>query len=128
MLLSSNLSNNMWGEVVLFACFVLNRVLHKILEKTSYAPNLSYLKIWGCLAKVSFPALKKPTVGSKTFNCIFIGYAQNSAAYGFMCLNEKTINESRDAEFFEHVFFLKQSDVETRIICRDNERNLSRLA
>ncbi|KAL0537256.1 hypothetical protein IC582_026232 [Cucumis melo] len=26
-----------------------------------------------------------------------------------MCLNDKTINESRDAEFFEHVFPLKQS-------------------
>ena len=26
-----------------------------------------------------------------------------------MCLNDKTINESRDAEFFEHVFLLKQS-------------------
>ncbi|TYK15379.1 ty1-copia retrotransposon protein [Cucumis melo var. makuwa] len=74
-----------------------------------HAPNLSYLKVWGCLAKVPFPALKKSTVGSKTFDCIFIGYAQNSVAYRFMCLNDKTINESRDAEFFEHVFPLKQS-------------------
>ncbi|KAA0045096.1 ty1-copia retrotransposon protein [Cucumis melo var. makuwa] len=65
--------------------------------------------VWGCLAKVPFLALKKSKVGSKTFDCIFIGYAQNSAAYRFMCLNDKTINESRDAEFFEHVFPLKQS-------------------
>ncbi|KAA0058520.1 ty1-copia retrotransposon protein [Cucumis melo var. makuwa] len=35
----------------------------------------------GCLTKVPFPALKKSTVGSKTFDCIFIGYAQNNAAY-----------------------------------------------
>ncbi|KAL0555831.1 hypothetical protein IC582_004332 [Cucumis melo] len=115
MLLSFNLSDNMWGEAVLSACFVLNRIPHKRLDKTPYelwkghAPNLSYLKVWRCLAKVPFPALKKSTVGSKTFDCIFIGYAQNSAAYRFMFLNEKTINESRDAEFFEHVFSLKQS-------------------
>ncbi|KAA0038001.1 ty1-copia retrotransposon protein [Cucumis melo var. makuwa] len=115
MLLSSGLSDNIWGEVVLSACFVLNRIPHKRLDKTPYelwkghAPNLSYLKVWGCLAKVPFPALKKSTVGSKTFDCIFIGYAQNSVAYRFMCLNDKTINESRDAEFFEHVFSLKQS-------------------
>ncbi|TYK01594.1 ty1-copia retrotransposon protein [Cucumis melo var. makuwa] len=87
MLLSCGLSDNMWGEVVLSACFVLNRIPHKRLDKTPYelwkghAPNLSYLKVWGCLAKVPFPALKKSTVGSKTFDCIFIGYAQNSAAY-----------------------------------------------
>ncbi|KAA0026033.1 ty1-copia retrotransposon protein [Cucumis melo var. makuwa] len=60
---------------------------HKRLDKTPYelwkghAPNLSYLKVWGCLAKVPFLALKKTTVRSKTFDCIFIGYAQNSAAY-----------------------------------------------
>ncbi|KAA0055836.1 ty1-copia retrotransposon protein [Cucumis melo var. makuwa] len=115
MLLSSGLSDNMWGEAVLSACFILNRIPHKRLDKTPYelwkghAPNLSYLKVWGCLAKVPLPALKKTTVGPKTFDCIFIGYAQNSAAYRFMCLNDKTINESRDAEFFEHVFPLKQS-------------------
>ncbi|KAA0042080.1 ty1-copia retrotransposon protein [Cucumis melo var. makuwa] len=63
----------------------------------------------GDASKVPFPALKKSTVGSKTFDYIIIGYAQNSAAYRFMCLNDKTINESRDAEFFEHVFPLKQS-------------------
>ncbi|KAL0551719.1 hypothetical protein IC582_010808 [Cucumis melo] len=48
-------------------------------------------------------------IGSKTFDCAFIGYAQNSVTYRFMCLNDKTINESRDVEFFEHVFPLKQS-------------------
>ncbi|KAL0556828.1 hypothetical protein IC582_005345 [Cucumis melo] len=115
MLLSSGLSDNMWGEVVFSACFVLNRISHKRLDKTPYellkghAPNLSYLKVWGCLAKVPFSALKKSMVGSKTFDCIFIRYAQNSATYRFMCLNDKTINKSRDAEFFEHVFPLKQS-------------------
>ncbi|TYK06658.1 ty1-copia retrotransposon protein [Cucumis melo var. makuwa] len=87
MLLSFSLSDNMWGEAVLSACFFLNRIPHKRLDKTPYelwkghAPNLSYLKVWGCLAKVPFPALKKSTIGSKTFDCIFIGYAQNSAAY-----------------------------------------------
>ncbi|KAA0056672.1 ty1-copia retrotransposon protein [Cucumis melo var. makuwa] len=79
MLLSFDVSDNMWGEAVLSACFVLNRIPHKRLDKTPYelwkghAPNLSYLKVWGCLAKVPFPALKKSTVRSKTFDCIFIG-------------------------------------------------------
>ena len=63
----------------------------------------------GCLAKVPFSALKKSTVGSKTFDCIFIGYAQNSVEYRFMCLNDKSINESRDAESSEHVFPLRRS-------------------
>ena len=36
MLLRSSLSNNMWGEAVLYACYILNRVPHKKLDKTSY--------------------------------------------------------------------------------------------
>ena len=68
MLLSSRLSDNMWGKFVLFACFVLNKVPYRKLDKTpyelwkEYAPIISYLRIWGCLAKVPFPALKKSTV------------------------------------------------------------------
>ena len=51
MLVSSCLSDNMWGEAVLAACFILNRVPHKKFDQTpyelrkGYAPNLNYLKV-----------------------------------------------------------------------------------
>lgn len=47
-LLSSGLPNNMWGEEVLSACYILNCVPHKKLDKTPYelwkvfAPNLKF--------------------------------------------------------------------------------------
>ena len=50
MLLSSGLSDNM-GEAILSACYILNKVPHKNLDKTPYelwkgfAPNLNYLKV-----------------------------------------------------------------------------------
>ncbi|KAL0322768.1 UNVERIFIED_CONTAM: Retrovirus-related Pol polyprotein from transposon TNT 1-94 [Sesamum angustifolium] len=115
MLLSSGLPENMWGEAVQSACYILNRVPHKKLDKTPYemwkgfSPNLSYLKAWGCLAKVAYPEFKKSNIGPKTFDCVFIGYAQNSAAYRFMCLKDSSICESRDAEFFEQEFPLIDS-------------------
>lgn len=113
MLLSSGLSDNMWGEAVLSACYILNRVPHKKLDKTPYdlwkgfAPNLKFLKVWGCLAKVGLPGFKWVNAGSKTFDTVFIGYTQNSAAYRFMSLNDYSICESRDAEYLEHIFPLK---------------------
>jgi len=64
MLLSLGLPDNMWGETVLSACYILNRVLHKKLEQTPYklwkgqALNLSFLRVWGCLAKVPIPDVK----------------------------------------------------------------------
>ena len=103
MLLSSGLTDNMWGEAILSACYILNKVPHKKLDKTPYelwrgfAPNLNYLKVWGCLAKVGFLEFRKTNVGPKTFNCVFVGYAQSSASYRFMSLANNSICESRDA-------------------------------
>jgi hypothetical protein len=121
MLISSGFSDNMWGEAILSACHVLNRVPHKKLDKTPYeiwkgrAPNLSYLKVWGCLAKVAIPSFKRDKIGPKTVDCIFIGYAYQSAAYRFLVKGANNsyaggnIIEARDAEFFETVFPLKIS-------------------
>jgi len=80
MLLISEHHDNMWGEAILSACYILNRVPHKKLGQTpyelwkGYAQNLSFLRVWGCLAKVSLPDFKWKNIGPKTFNSVFIGY------------------------------------------------------
>jgi len=56
--------------------------------------------VWGCLAKVPLLDFKQENIGPKTFISVFIGYIQNSVAYRFMSLNDFSISESRDAEFF----------------------------
>ena len=70
--------------------------------------------MWGCLAKIGLPDSKKRKLGQKTNDCIFIGYADNNAIYKFLVLRiEKnilepnTIIESKDAEFFENIFPMK---------------------
>ena len=40
-------------------------------------PNLNYLKVWGCLAKVVVHKPKKVKIGPKTIDCVFIRYAYN---------------------------------------------------
>jgi len=61
MLISSNAPDNLWGESLLTACFLQNRIPHRKTGKTpyelwkSYQPNLKYLRVWGCLAKVMLP-------------------------------------------------------------------------
>ncbi|KAE8666786.1 hypothetical protein F3Y22_tig00112491pilonHSYRG00280 [Hibiscus syriacus] len=97
LLISSGLSDNMWGEAILSVTHILNGVPHKKLDSTpyelwkGYAPNLQYLKVWGCLAKVGLPDFKKSTIGPKTVDAVFIGYATNSAAYIFMLLQDYSI-------------------------------------
>ena len=65
MLVSSSAPDNLWGEAILFACYLQNRISYKKTGLTSYklwkdySSNLKYLKVWGCLAKVMLPEQKK---------------------------------------------------------------------
>ena len=65
MLVSSGTPLNLWGEAILSACHIQNRIPYKKTGKTpyelwkGYAPNIAYLKVWGCLAKVLLPEPKK---------------------------------------------------------------------
>ena len=70
------------------------------------------MRAWGCLAKVMLPDPKKRKIGSKNFDCLFIGYVQHSAAYRFLVLKSDmiewdTIMETKNAKFFEDVFPLR---------------------
>ncbi|CAH9068398.1 unnamed protein product [Cuscuta epithymum] len=131
LLISSGAPDNLWGEAILSACHLQNRIPYKHNKRTPYelwkghAPNLKYLKVWGCLAKVLLPDPKKRKIGSKTSDCIFIGYAECSAAYRFLVLksdvlNCNTIIETKNAEFFESVFPLKP-EYKTVVPYRESE-------
>jgi hypothetical protein len=86
-------------------------------EKTPYEEwnerkfSLSYLRTWGCLAKVNVPINKKRKLGPKTVNCVFLEYAHHSIAYRLLVIKSKipdvhvdTFLESRNVTFFENIF------------------------
>jgi len=110
----------MVGEALLTASHVLNRIPNRNKETTPYEnwvgrkPSLSYLRTWGCLAKVNIPISKKRKLGPKTVDCVFLGYAHQSIAYRFSVVKYEVpdmhvdiIMESRDATFFENIFPMK---------------------
>jgi hypothetical protein len=107
----------MVGEAILTTSHVLNRIPNKNKETTPYEvwvgrkSSLSYLRTWGCLAKVNFPITKKRKLGPKTADCVFQGYAHNSISYRFLVVKSEVFDmhvdttfESRDATFFENIF------------------------
>ena len=81
MLETSGLSKEWWGVAILTACHVLNKVPTKNKEITPFEEwekkklNISYLRTWGCLAKVNVPINKKRKLGPKIVDCVFHGYA-----------------------------------------------------
>jgi transposase InsO family protein len=117
MLGTAGLSKEWWSEAILIACHVLNRVPAKNKEITPFEEwekkrlNHSYMRTWGCLAKVNVSINKKRKLGSKTVDCVFLGYAIHSIGYRFSIINSEvsdmhvsTIMESRDAIFFRMNF------------------------
>ena len=74
-----------------------------------YAPNIGYLKVWGCLAKLLLPEPKKINLGPKTFDAASIRYAEN--AYRFLIIKSEnglvevnSIIEIKNVDFFENIF------------------------
>ena len=121
MLNSSELPHNLWGEALLTANHILNKIPFKKTNKSPYEiwkgrlPTYKTLKVGGCLAKVLIPLPKRTKIGPKTIDCVFIGFANNSATYIFLVIKSEvsnihvnTIIESNDAEFFEGIFPYKE--------------------
>jgi hypothetical protein len=114
---TTGLSKEWWGETILIACHVLNRVPTKNKEITPFEEwkkkrlNLSYIRSWGCLAKVNVSINKKRKLGPKTVDCVFLGYDIHNVGYRFLIINSEvpdmhvgTIIESRNATFFRMNF------------------------
>ena len=82
MLNSFGLPHSLWGEALLTANTILNKVPLKKIHKSPYElwkghkPTYKTLKVWGCLAKVQVPLPKRTKLGPKTIDCVFIEYAK----------------------------------------------------
>jgi hypothetical protein len=102
-------------------------------EKTPYKEwigrksSLSYLRTGGCLAKVNVPINRKCKLGSKTVDCVSLGYAHQSIAYRFLAIKFEVPDvhvdsflESHDVTFFENIFPMKKlydmSNLPTNVI------------
>ncbi|GKA50159.1 retrovirus-related pol polyprotein from transposon TNT 1-94 [Tanacetum coccineum] len=110
MLVSANLPKNLWGEALLTACHVSNRIIAKKLKVFPYEiwkgrkPNISYFRVWGCLAYYKVPLPNTSKLGPRGLKSVFVGYAKDSKSYRCLDLDSNVIVESRDVDFFENKF------------------------
>jgi hypothetical protein len=70
---------------------------------TGKKPDVSHLKVFGCIAHVHVPNVKRSKLNPKAEKCIFIGYS--SEQKGYRCFNPSTrkLEVSRDVVFDEMV-------------------------
>lgn len=123
------LSKKWWGEAILTACHVLNKIPtknkgvtpfekweKKMLTLSYLRTWVSYLCTWGSFAKVNVPIVKEYKIGPKAMDCMFLGYNICNMGYRFLIVNYGvfdmrigTIFESRDTTLFKNEFAMKDA-------------------
>lgn len=110
MLKAANLPNSFWAEAISTACYLRNISHTKALNNitpyqlwTGIRPNLSHLKVFGCLAYAYIPKYKRQKLDFKTHKCIFVGYGQPNGVKGYRLYDPQSgqFFYSRDVIFSE---------------------------
>jgi hypothetical protein len=110
MLNEKNLPNYFRVEVLVIVVYIMNRApiatVHGMTSKEKFIgkkPDVSHLKMFGCIAYVHAPNEKRSKLDPKAEKCIFIGYSLEQK--GYICFNPSTqeLQMSRDVVFDEMV-------------------------
>ncbi|KAJ0795822.1 putative RNA-directed DNA polymerase [Helianthus annuus] len=103
-----NVSNNLWAEAVACATYILNRTVTKripnITPEESWSgrkPNISHLRIFGCIAYAHIPKQRRTKLDDKTEKTILVGYSEQCKAYKLYNPTTGKVIISRDVIFDE---------------------------
>ena len=113
MMAQANLPTKFWGDALLTAAYILNRVPSKSVTSTPYElwkgekPNLESLRPWGCAGYVHNTSHKHGKLGPRAHKCVFIRYPVGSK--GYVMYGEHPEGgmveiDSRDVNFLENEF------------------------
>jgi len=110
MLNEKNFPNYFWVEAVVTTVYIMKRtpttIVHGMPPKekfTSKKPNVSHLRLFGCIAYVHAPNEKRSKLDPKTEKCIFIGYSLEQKRYRFFNPSIWKLQVNRDIVFDEMV-------------------------
>ncbi|XP_074336389.1 uncharacterized protein LOC141673536 [Apium graveolens] len=103
-----NMPSYFWGEAVRHAVYVLNRSPTRALPmQTPYEswtcnkPNFEYLRVFGCLGHMKFPAIHTTKLSDRSKEVIYLGKESGTKACRLFDLSVGTIHVSRDVIFEE---------------------------
>jgi hypothetical protein len=103
-----SMPHHYWAEVVATAVYIMNRTpttaVHGMTPEEKYSgrkPDLSHLKVFGCIAYVHVLDELRTKLDPKAEKCVFIGYSLEQK--GYRCYNPITreMRVSRDVVFDE---------------------------
>ncbi|KAG6501037.1 hypothetical protein ZIOFF_040903 [Zingiber officinale] len=108
MMKAKSMPKEFWAEVVSCVVHVLNRCPSRSIQKnTPYElwsgkkPNISHLKVFGCVAYAHVPDAIQKKLDDKANKCIFIGYSSETKGYKLFNPDTGKAIISRDVTFDE---------------------------
>ncbi|RVW98707.1 Copia protein [Vitis vinifera] len=125
LMFSSNVPNYFWGEAILTATYLINRMPSRVLTfqsprqlflkqfpHTHAASSDLPLKVFGCTAFVHVYPQNRSKFALRANKCIFLGYSPTQKGYKCYSPTNKRFYTTMDVSFFEHVFFYPKSHVQ----------------
>lgn len=111
LLFQSQLSTKFWGECLLAATHLINRMPTTLLQYKSpfellfgKPPQYSHLKVFGCLGYMSTTKQGRDKHQSRAIPCVFLGYPHGKKGYRVMSIADRKFFVSRDVVFHENIF------------------------
>jgi transposase InsO family protein len=101
MLLDAGLSQQYWGEAVMTAVYLQNRLPTKATVKTPFElwhgekPDLSHIRIFGCKAFAYIPKEKRTKFDDHAIETILVGYSEQTKGYRLLLTKTNKIIISR---------------------------------
>lgn len=108
MLVDANLEDKYWGEAVMTAAYLQNRLPTKACDVTPYElwnnkkPDVGHIKVFGCQVYTYVPKEKRLKFDCRGQKGIFLGYNENSKTYRVLIINTGRIENSRSVVFLEN--------------------------
>ncbi|KAL2929715.1 Retrovirus-related Pol polyprotein from transposon TNT 1-94 [Bienertia sinuspersici] len=101
----------MWGDCVLGAVYISNRLPCEVLhQKSPYEvmfnkiPDYNALRTFGCLVMAHNPMQNHDKFNERGVPCVFIGYPQDKKGYKVLNLLNNMVFVSRDVRFYEGIY------------------------
>ena len=104
----ADLPKRYWAEAVQTALFITNRLPRKLLSGNTpfqawygRKPDMSGMRVFGCMAYVHVPAEKRCKLDNKAVQARFVGYSRGSRGYKLLDEENGKVFHSKDVTFDE---------------------------
>lgn len=108
MLLDACLDNRFWGEAVLTAAYLQNRMTSRSIDKTPVElfigekPDLSHIRVFGSKVYSMVPRQKRRKWHDKAEEGVLVGYDGNTKGYRILNLKTNRVWIARSVRIIEH--------------------------